>query len=325
MVGITIMQSDSRSHARTYLGSSNGSDGLEVADTEVSSEEMQFLAMCPESRVIENRDAYPQYLSPLVAQGMCQFLVVPILLDARPVAVLALGHSKPREWAQEEKQHARQVADQMAVALSNAGLVNQLKQLKWGTLTALARTIDAKSPWTSGHSERVTNMAIKIGREMKLSEKEIDILHAGGLLHDIGKIGVPGEVLDKPGPLTLEERRRIQEHVLIGERILKPIPGFEECLPIVLEHHEWFNGKGYPYGIAGEKISLHGRIFAVADVYDALISDRPYRRGMPLERVIEIIRDSSGEQFDPQVVNAFFRLRERDEATANCEPVGALV
>jgi HD-GYP domain-containing protein (c-di-GMP phosphodiesterase class II) len=112
---------------------------------------------------------------------------------------------------------------------------------------------------------------------------------------------------------------------LIGERILKPIPGFEECLPIVLEHHEWFNGKGYPYGIAGEEISLHGRIFAVADVYDALISDRPYRRGMPLERVIEIIRDSSGEQFDPQVVNAFFRLRERDEATAKCEPVGALV
>jgi putative nucleotidyltransferase with HDIG domain len=321
LVGITIMGSDPKKDASTYLGSSDGRDGLQVANTGVSSEELQSLMVNPEGHVLENRDVYPQYLSPLVAQEMRHFLIVPILLEGKPAAVLALGHSKHREWTQEEKQQARQVADQVGVALSNAALVSQLKQLHWGTLTALAQTIDAKSPWTSGHSERVTSMAIKIGQEMGLSGKEIDILHVGGLLHDIGKIGVPGAVLDKPGALTPEERRQIQEHVLIGARILKPLPGFEECLPIVLEHHEWFNGKGYPYGIAGEQISLHGRIFAVADVFDALISDRPYRSGMPLERVLGIIREGSGVQFDPNIVDAFFHIQARQKAAAKCEPV----
>lgn len=160
-------------------------------------------------------------------------------------------------------------------------------------------------------------MAIKIGQELGVAGKEIDILHAGGLLHDIGKIGIPGALLDKPGQLTHEERLQIQEYVLIGVRILKPISGFAEFLPIVQEHHEWFNGKGYPYGIAGAQISLHGRIFAVADVYDALITDRPYRKGMPLEKVTGIIRGASGTQFDPQAVDAFFRVLARSESMAD--------
>jgi putative nucleotidyltransferase with HDIG domain len=239
------------------------------------------------------------------------FLVVPVVLEGKATAVLTLGHAEHHDWTDEDKQQARQLADQVAVALSNARLVAQLKQLHWGTLTALAHAIDAKSHWTAGHSERVTNMAIKIGQELGLTGREIDILHAGGLLHDIGKIGVPGALLDKPGQLTEEERRQIQEHVLIGVRILKPISGFAEFLPIVQEHHEWFNGKGYPYGIAGEQISLHGRIFAVADVYDALITDRPYRKGMPLDRVTSIISGASGSQFDPQAVDAFFRVLAR--------------
>jgi len=208
-------------------------------------------------------------------------------------------------------EYLRAVADQAAVAFSNAGLVSQLKQLRWGTLTALARAIDAKSSWTAGHSERVTSMAIKIGRELGLSGKAIDTLHAGGLLHDVGKIGTPVELLDKPGALTPEERLVVQEHVLIGVRILKPIPGFEECLPIVQEHHERIDGKGYPYGLEGENITLHARIFAVADVHDALISDRPYRKGMALERVVTMIREGAGTQFDAQVVEAFLRVVAR--------------
>jgi HD-GYP domain-containing protein (c-di-GMP phosphodiesterase class II) len=168
-------------------------------------------------------------------------------------------------------------------------------------------------------------MAISLGKEMGLSGKEIDILHTGGLLHDVGKIGVPLEILDKPGKLTDEERLQIQEHVLIGVRILKPIPGFEDCLPIVREHHEWFNGQGYPYGIAGEHISLMGRIFAVADVHDALISDRPYRKGMPLERVVAIIRGGAGTQFDPKVVDAFFRVIAKTGGELEKEPVSEAV
>ena len=193
---------------------------------------------------------------------------------------------------------------------TNARLVADLKQMNLGRLTALACAIDAKSPWTLGHSERVTGMALEIGREIGLSQKHLEILNRGGLLHDIGKIGVAAQVLDKPGRLT-QETRQIREHVDIGQRILEPIPGFAECMPIVVQHHEWFDGSGYPRGIAGEQISLHARIFAVADCFDALVSDRPYRAGMPLERVLEILRSGTGKQFDPRVMEAFLRLMAR--------------
>ena len=187
-------------------------------------------------------------------------------------------------------------------------MIADLKQLNLGTLTALARAIDAKSPWTSGHSERVTGTALEIGREVGLSEVELDALNRGGLLHDIGKIGVDAHVLDKPGKLTDQETTQIREHVNIGGRILEPIPGFAECMPnLVLQHHEWFDGSGYPSGLAGEQISLHARIFAVADCYDAMISDCPYRTGMP-RSVLQILRAGTGKQFDPQVMDAFLRL-----------------
>jgi putative nucleotidyltransferase with HDIG domain len=313
-VGITILHRNANQPASTYVGSSASAAGLQVSNTEISTEDEQSLTQCQPSQVLENCEKYPQYLTPLLALGMRYFLIVPILLDGKAEAMLALGHAARHEWTGEDKQQARQVADQVAVALSNAGLVSQLRQLHWGTLKALAQAIDAKSPWTAGHSERVTNMAIKIGRELGVTGSEIDVLHAGGLLHDIGKIGIPGSLLDKPGKINEEERRQIQEHVLIGVRILKPIPGFAKFLPIVQEHHEWFNGNGYPYGIAGEQISLHGRIFAVADVYDALISDRPYRKGLPLDQVKSMIRDASGTQFDPRAVDAFFRVLAREHS-----------
>ncbi len=196
---------------------------------------------------------------------------------------------------------------------------SDLNKLNLGTLTALARAIDAKSGWTSGHSERVTEMALGIGREVGLSKAELVVLHRGGLLHDIGKIGVPEVILDKPGKLTEEETSKVREHVEMGRRILEPIPGFAEFMPIVLQHHEWFNGGGYPRGVSGDEISLHARIFAVADCYDAMISDRPYRLGMPLDRVLRIVQAASGTQFDPRIVEAFLRViarKQRIEAAA---------
>ena len=201
----------------------------------------------------------------------------------------------------------------MAVALSNARLIEELDALNWGTLRALARAIDAKSPWTAGHSECVTEMAMKIGRVMGLGPTEMDVLHRGGLLHDVGKIGMPREILDKPGKLTEDEYRTMRDHVLMGARILEPISAFADALPIVLEHHEWYDGGGYPNGLAGEDLTLGGRIFAVADVFDAISSDRPYRAGMPRERVLEIITNGSGRQFDPKVVEAFLQVMGEDE------------
>jgi len=306
VVGITAVDFLEKKNATTYIAPFGGK--LQTLRSHVSAAELNSLRGKPESFLLEKGGLCPQYLLPLVNQGMRRFLVVPVSMGTKLAAVLAFGRSTSEEWSHDDKQQAHRVADQVAVALSNASLVNQVKDMRWGTLTAFARAIDAKSPWTAGHSERVTATGVRIGQEMGLPQEEIDILHAGGLLHDVGKIGIPAALLDKPGALTSEERLQIQEHVLIGVRILKPIRSFEECLPIVQEHHERFDGKGYPYGIKGEDITLYGRIFAVADVHDALISERPYRKGLPLERVMAMIREGAGTQFDPQVVDAFFRV-----------------
>jgi putative nucleotidyltransferase with HDIG domain len=196
--------------------------------------------------------------------------------------------------------------NQVTVALTNARLVFEVEQVNLGALTALARAIDAKSPWTAGHSERVTELALRIGRKMGLGDKDLDIIHRGGLLHDIGKIATPPGILDKPSQLTFQEQHIIREHVHHGARILEPIPAFSQIMPIILQHHERYDGKGYPNGLAGEEIYIGARIFAVADCYDAISMDRPYRPAMTAERTMEIIWRGAGSEFDPRVVKAFF-------------------
>lgn len=266
-----------------------------------------------ESFVIRADGDGPPYLAPLIRHGISAFLILPIFLKDTLSGFIALGYRDLPEHSSEDLIQARQLADQVAVALSNARLIEELDRLNWGTLTALARTIDAKSPWTAGHSERVTELALKIGRGLGLSADELDILHRGGLLHDIGKIGIPAAILDKSGRLTEEEFSLMREHPRKGARILEPIPAYAEVIPIVLQHHEWYDGTGYPDGLAGEAISLGGRIFAVADVFDALTSDRPYRAGLDRTRVIEIIKEGMGRQFDPKIVQAFLEVMARDD------------
>jgi len=216
----------------------------------------------------------------------------------------------------EDIHHAGQVVDQLAVAFSNVQLIEAMEQLHWGTLTALARAIDAKSTWTAGHSERVTQLALKIGKAMDLSARDLQIMHRGGLLHDVGKIGTAPEILDKQGKLNPQEMQLMRDHVRIGIRILEPIAAFTEALPVVAQHHEWFDGSGYPEGLAGEEISLHARIFAVADCYDAMISDRPYRKGMPKKQVIAMLKEKSGTQFDPKVIEVFLQLCAEEKISA---------
>lgn len=189
----------------------------------------------------------------------------------------------------------------------------RLDQLNKGTLIALARTIDAKSKWTAGHSERVTQLAFEIGQELGLSQDELDNLHRASLLHDIGKIGTPAELIDKADKLTDEEYQILREHPSLGERILEPLEAFAEATPMVKQHHEWFNGKGYPDGLAGEEINIGARIMAVADVYDALCSERPYRDPIDHDRVIEIIKEKSGSHFDPKVTEALFRVLKKEK------------
>lgn len=206
-----------------------------------------------------------------------------------------------------------QAFNDMAVKLRHQ--FAELEDFNIGTLTTLARAIDAKSPWTAGHSERVTAMAITIGKAIGVGDDELACLYRGGLVHDIGKLATPVEILDKPARLTPDEERIMQLHPEQGVHILEPITAFRPVLPIVGQHHERWDGRGYPRGLAGPAIAHTARILAVADVYDALRSDRPYRAGLPHDRVLGIIREGSGTHFDPDVVVAFLKVADRiDEA-----------
>lgn len=189
-----------------------------------------------------------------------------------------------------------------------ASTIHALQQLDIATVTAFARAIDANSRWTAGHSERVTAVALRITHKMELPAKDLQIVHRGGLLHDIGKIGTPPAILDKPGRLETWEREIMQNHVKVGVRILEPIECFRDLLGVVAQHHEHFDGAGYPAGLAGAQITLHARIVAVADAYDALTSDRPYRKAVSERQAIEIIQGKAGAQFDPHVVEALLAL-----------------
>ncbi len=285
-------------------------------------EEMQKLRDNRESLLIKVGEEFPQYVAPLTRFGVKSILLLPIFLEQELAGIINVGYRNSPQYSQDDLAQARQLADQVAVALSNARLIEKLKQFSWGTLTALARAIDAKSSWTSGHSERVTTLACELAAEMGYTAEDLDRIERGGLLHDIGKIGTPVNILDKPGKLTPEELKVMREHARLGAHILQPIPGFEEILPIVLQHHEWVDGSGYPEGLLGEAISLDARIFAVADCFDALVSDRPYRAGLPRERVVGMIREGSGRHFDPKVIEAFLRLMKQKEERKSEGAVG---
>jgi putative nucleotidyltransferase with HDIG domain len=173
------------------------------------------------------------------------------------------------------------------------------------TLEALGGALDAKDVETEGHSQRVTAITLTIAKAMNVDGATLPQIARGALLHDIGKMGIPDDILRKPAPLTPEERTIMRRHCEIGYNVLGPIPFLREAAQIVLTHQESFDGSGYPRGLKGEEIPLGSRIFAVADTLDAMISDRPYRKALPLEAAIEEIRRCSGTQFDPRVVQAF--------------------
>jgi putative nucleotidyltransferase with HDIG domain len=188
--------------------------------------------------------------------------------------------------------------------------------MNWGALQALARAVDAKSAWTAGHSERVAELALKIGKSLNLNSNSIENLQRAAFLHDIGKIGVPLAVLDKPSKLSEEEFHLIKRHPGLGAKIIQPINAFKTITPMIAQHHERFDGKGYPVGLAGEEIHQGARILAVADVYDALSSDRPYRKGMVIEATLELIQKEAGGQFDPEMVEALLKVIAEEQQRA---------
>lgn len=197
-----------------------------------------------------------------------------------------------------------------------------------GFVGSLASALDARDRYTSGHSHRVSQMATATARRMHLADSDVEMVRIGALLHDIGKIGIPDAVLQKAGPLTKAEFDLIKQHPAIGRRILEPVGGFEDYLPIVELHHENWDGTGYPHGLRGEEVPVGARIVHVVDAYDAITTDRPYRPGKSHEEAVELLRRFSGTQFDAAAVAAFLDTpagRQERDSTASVQNLAAAV
>jgi HD-GYP domain-containing protein (c-di-GMP phosphodiesterase class II) len=202
-------------------------------------------------------------------------------------------------------------ASLLGLHVRSAQRYHSIKEILVGLTRALTAAIDAKDAYTYGHSERVAHAAVELGRELGLQEAEQNDIYLAGLLHDIGKIGIRDAILTKKEPLTADEYKEVQQHPVIGHRILADLHAIAHLLPGVLYHHELFDGTGYPAGLNGEEIPLLARILAVADSFDAMNTARPYRAALAPDRVDQILREGAGIQWDPLVIDAYFRCRDR--------------
>ena len=191
-------------------------------------------------------------------------------------------------------------------------------------MVALARTVEARDFYTERHLLRVARRAIGVGEALALSPEALETVRLGGLLHDLGKIAVPDRVLLKRGPLTRREFDLVRAHPAVGAEIVRPLASFSAPEPVILHHHERFDGTGYPHGLQAQAIPLGARVVAVADSFDAMTTDRPYRRGMPVGTALQHLRDGRGSQWDPDVVDAFLTLYTgTDDVDAQDEGAGA--
>ncbi len=248
----------------------------------------------------------------LFRDGFLSHLRVPLAVKGEVVGVLTVGARRKAAFTSDDYSVVEKLASQIGVALENARLVSDLSELFLGIVKTLSEAIDAKSPWTKGHSDRVTKYAMDIAREMSFSAGELKDMELAGLLHDIGKLGTYESILDKPGRLTEEEIAVIRRHPQKGADILSPIRQMKRIVPAIMHHHESYDGSGYPGGSKGSEIPLMARILAVADTVDAMSADRPYRKGLPMENIVRELKRCSGTQFDPDVVKAFLKSAAGD-------------
>jgi putative nucleotidyltransferase with HDIG domain len=253
-------------------------------------------------------------LTLLVGTATASLLTRPIEGLVRSMRVVSAGnlHHRATVTSKDEIGYLAQAFNEMTASLEEKTAA--LEETTFASMEALARAIDARDPSTFGHSARVAVVSIEIADEMHLPVKERESLRRAALLHDIGKIGVEDRVLRKPGPLSDAEMGEMREHSRIGHDMLEGLRFLRPSLPGILHHHERWDGGGYPSGLAGTAIPLLVRIIAVADVFDALTSDRPYRDGLSFEAATAAIRQDAGRKFDPEVVAAFMARRPAIEA-----------
>ena len=287
---------------KTPLGIGEGVPGLAV--------KLQKPVMV-EDVLHDSRVRYPEELT---QQGFYAVMAVPIFFYEEILGTLAIYAEAPRLFTNEERSLLCMFASQAALAIKNARL-NEETQLNYlDTINAFVLTMQARHPYKRGHGERVTRYALALGRRVHLNEDELGLIRWLGKLHDLGKIGVPDHILDKPGKLTVAERAQIELHPSRGAEMLEPLKFVQKGITILKNHHERYDGSGYPDGLAGENIPLIARVISVADAFDAMTTDRSYRKAMGLPEVLAEIKKQKGSQFDPRLADTFLDI-VKEEAT----------
>ncbi len=259
-----------------------------------------------------------QLISRLDQEGFRGFCGLPLLAHNDLLGALEIAWYLPRQWETWEKDFLGRVAEQIAFALERTYIQRDLRltnaelMIKYNAMIeGLSRALELRDLETDGHTRRVSLLMMRLVEYMPIPADQWDAIRQGALLHDIGKIGIPDAILLKPGSLTTQERKVMQQHVVYGYNILAPIISARHTLDIVLYHHERWDGSGYPHHLKGEQIPSVARLFAVVDVFDALSSDRPYRAAWAHSQVLDYIKKQSGHQFDPQVVESFLQIAEK--------------
>jgi putative nucleotidyltransferase with HDIG domain len=258
-----------------------------------------------------------------VRLGTNDFIMKPVNLDLVLLSVRnALEKKRLEDELETYYQNLERLVKERTEKLQQAYLT--VKKAHLESVKVLIEAIDAKDPYTRGHSDRVRRMSLEIAKLLGFTEGRMENLEYGALLHDIGKIGIKDGVLQKEGPLSSDEYHYIQEHPLIGVKIIEGIEFFNDKIPMIRHHHEHFDGTGYPDGLAGEAIPLEARIIAVADAFDAMFSLRPHRKAMTIEDVLFELKQCENKQFDPLIINIFLRNRiykSMDLAREQCRQI----
>ena len=263
----------------------------------------------------------------------------PVIIDGRDMAAKKYGINNSAAWvplklkgmvigfmllkdkldgtffSNDELELVITLSNQVVIAIENVWLYEKVKTNYFSTIHSLVNALEANDRYMKGHSERVRYLSLELGKFIGLDNRDLEVLEHAAVLHDIGKIGIASTVLHKEGRLTESEYDIIKTHTLIGDQILCPIYTLEGVRTTIMQHHERHDGKGYPHGISGEEISLMARIMAVIDTFDAMITDRPYRKALSLSKAKEELKQGAGSQFDPQIANAFLNMLDAKEET----------
>jgi putative nucleotidyltransferase with HDIG domain len=302
---INIVSKGLKKEGFKVLSAQNGKDALDILETQtpdliisdLNMPVMDGLTFCRTLRAKKKFSSIPfvamssesdRYrMRQMLQSGAATYIIKPFNIDQLIIMVEKL------------------LSDHFQLILKERERLETERLAMLASISSLVQALEARDQYTRGHSEEVSQIAIELARKMKVDQDELEDIAIAARLHDVGKIGVRDEVLLKPGKLTDAEFAMIKRHPVVGAKILKPIPSLEKAIPIVLSHHERFDGKGYPEGLKGTNIPFWARVTAVADTYHALTSDRPYRKGLPQAKALQIITDVRGTQLCPECVDLF--------------------